>query len=317
MMAGIVRVRHRNSRSGPNCPIHIANISIIPVQPGAPAEPEDFTALRQSVPELSSVENPEDYESQADVQTATRATAGPTGWDAAHIPTGPEEPAFGTDPVSADATALSSTLNQSSATGVPRSPRQQLGPERLSGNVGPNMVGDGRGATDETGPSDRTAQGLDLGGGTGTGGGGGEDDVAKTTSKTPEKAEDNPVEEPTADGAHGDDGEQYTQVPPPEGNNVHSKEALRGPSAPPAREEYEFEKAMDGKKPANAKSGASFSFPSFALAWSKYAELILILEARNAAKSNQQDQTRKPNAMSKMKERFSRAGNHFHHNNKT
>ena len=192
MMAGIVRVRHRNSRSGPNCPIHIANISIIPVQPGAPAEPEDFTALRQSVPELSSVENPEDYESQADVQTATRATAGPTGWDAAHIPTGPEEPAFGTDPVSADATALSSTLNQSSATGVPRSPRQQLGPERLSGNVGPNMVGDGRGATDETGPSDRTAQGLDLGGGTGTGGGGGEDDVAKTTSKTPEKAGDNP-----------------------------------------------------------------------------------------------------------------------------
>lgn len=237
--------------------------------------------------------NSENYESQlgGEETAATGATAGPTGWDATHIPMSPEDPPYGTDPVSTDATALSSTLNQSAGggggggvMGVPSVSRQPMGSTGLNRDVGPSIgavnqtsvnpasIGAGTAGLDEYGDfdnaaSDKCVRGLDLAGG--------------SNGETSDRAEgntvedDDPIEEPTADGVDGvggegegdgGDDEVYAQVPSVPGHGP-SKEALRGPSAPPAREEYEFERNMSQIKPAHTKPSASSPYRSTFLLW--------------------------------------------------
>lgn len=236
--------------------------------------------------------NSENHESQlgGEETAATGATAGPTGWYATRIPMRPEDPPLGTDPVSTDATALSSTLNKSgggggggggAAMGVPRVPRQPMGSTGLNRDVGPSIgavnqrsgvnlasIGGGTAGLDEFGdfenenaPSDKCVRGLNIGGGS-------SGETSDRVEDTPVE-KDSPVEEPTADGVDGvggegegegeggdGDDEVYAQVPSVPGNGP-SKEALRGPSAPPAREEYEFERNMSQIKPAHTKPSAS------------------------------------------------------------
>lgn len=82
-----------------------------------------------------------------------------------------------------------------------------------------------------------------------------------------------------------------------------SEEALRGPSHPPAREEYSFEKEIDGKPAPDQKNAQK--------------------EYGNAVSSKEHNQGVGPRkAIAKMKERFRasgrtmKAGNHLHGQNK-
>lgn len=158
------------------------------------------TPQRYDAPELTAAVNYENEESQ--LGAATAATTSPSGFDLSRMPMGPEEEEapVGMDPVSTDASALSSTLNQSDVSGIPDRPlmaRDTMDPGRLHRTLGPRagainqtsmnpaMIGAGLGGgsamdmskadmeeTDDFGvsASNKSVKGFDLGGGSsGTG----------------------------------------------------------------------------------------------------------------------------------------------------
>lgn len=159
-----------------------------------------------------------------------------------------QEPPFGNDPVSTDASALNSTLNDQdtrlgsnlmSSEPPGLNSRTNMGPGLGSVDQNPMMgmvggigggsavaAGSGSGAgLTESGASEQRAGG---------GGGGGADKV-----------------ECPSPGSSGE--EDYE--PDATGSGNVSQEALRGPRSPPPRPEYDFEKEMDGKPAANNNTG--------------------------------------------------------------
>lgn len=348
---------------------------------GPPAEPSVLTTSRSyDAPELTAAGNTENEESQ--LGAATAATTSPSGFDLSRIPMGPEEEEVppGMDPVSTDASALSSTLNRSNVAGITGGPlmarNTTTDPEGLGRTIGPRvgamnhtslnpaMIGAGLGGgsaidmskadldeADDNGlSSNKAVRGLDLGGGAsgdrekglstpmetmadgidgekvnagdaGYSGGekssasptdaisdGVDGDKASSADDSGEKTMASPMDT-IADGnnAGGNEAQGENDVQPK--SNV-SKEALRGPSAPPARDQYEFEKNMDVRRSISHLPSGVFFVPCGCL------DLIntnVYIGTRNKAKNAAQGNNQKTNALSKVKDKI---GSHMHHTTK-
>lgn len=357
------------------------------MDPGLPSEPSVLTTPKSyDAPELTAAVNSENEESQ--LGAATAATTSPSGFDLSRIPMGPEEEEapLGMDPVSTDASAMSSTLNRSNVTGIPSDPlmarNTTADPESLGRTIGPRvrainqtslnpaMIGAGLGGgsaidmskadldeADDYGlSSNKVVKGLDLGAG---GAGGGAGDRGEKSLSTPtetmadgvdgekvnagdtgysggEKSSASPTDA-MSDGFDGDkassadDSGENTIASPMDimadgnkagGNEAQgendvqpksnvSKEALRGPSAPPARDQFEFEKNMEVRRSiGHLPSGVFFVL---------YVCLDLIntnvyIETRDKAKNAAQGNNQKISALSKVKDKI---GSHMHHTTKT
>lgn len=263
------------------------------IQPGAPST-DVATAATPAEPQLSSNDptgknsrelspaiNEENIESQVGSNGHGNGFNGITS-DPSMFPE--QEPPFGNDPVSTDASALNSTLNDQdtrlgsnlmSSEPPGLNSRTNMGPGLGSVDQNPMMgmvggigggsavaAGSGSGAgLTESGASEQRAGG---------GGGGGADKV-----------------ECPSPGSSGE--EDYE--PDATGSGNVSQEALRGPRSPPPRPEYDFEKEMDGKPAANNNTAAQ------------------------EVKSSQNQSHHHSKAMTRMKEKLGRAakaGNHIH-----
>lgn len=353
------------------------------MDPGLPAEPSVLaTPKSYDAPELTAAMNSENEESQ--LGAAMAATTSPSGFDLSRVPMSPEEEEapLGMDPVSTDASAMSSTLNRSNVTGIPSDPlmarNTTTDPESLGGTIGlrvgainqtslsPAMIGAGLGGgsaidmskadldeADDYGlSSNKVVKGLDLGGGSAgdkgekslstptetradgvdgekvnagdAGYSGGEKssasptdamsdrvngDKASSADDSGEKAMASPTDT-MADGnrAAGNEAQGENDVQPKV--NV-SKEALRGPSAPPARDQYEFEKKMEVRRSIGHLPSGVFFVPCVCL------DLIntnVYIETRDTAKNAAQGNNQKTSALSKVKDKI---GSHMHHTTKT
>lgn len=226
-----------------------------PVQPGAPST-DVATAATPAEPQLSSNDptgknsrelspaiNEENIESQVGANGHGNGFNGITS-DPSMFPE--QEPPFGSDPVSTDASALNSTLNDQDT---------RLGSNLMSSeppglNSRTNM-GPGLGSVDQN-PMMGMVGGI--GGGsavaTGSGSGAGLTESGASEQRAGGGGGADKVECPSP----GSSGEEDYETDATGGGKV-SQEALRGPRSPPPRPEYDFEKEMDGKPAANNNTG--------------------------------------------------------------
>lgn len=231
-----------------------------PVQPGAPST-DAATAAVPTEPQLSSNDptgknsrevspaiNEENIESQVGANGHGNGFDGISS-DPSMFPE--QEPPFGSDPVSTDASALNSTLNDQDRLGS-----KPMSSEPPGLNSRTNM-GPGLGSVDQN-PMMGMVGGIGGGSAVAAGSGAGLTESGASEQRAGGGGDADKVQCPSP----GSSGEEDYE-PDAAGGGKVSQEALRGPRSPPPRPEYDFEKEMD-RKPSTINKNTGV-FPSFPL----------------------------------------------------